>query len=188
MKKMSKNSRNILVLLLAASLAVLFSGAAFAGNYAEGEALVVLKPASGAKITRASVRSGADASRAVTVARSAGARVARTYADLSEVGNKLYMLVKSDTKTTEQLVAELSKNPDVMGVSPNYKITMRDKTPNDPEFSSSTGDGLWGIRKINAPKVWDTTTGSENIYVAVLDTGIDKEHVDLKDNIAPRLK
>lgn len=40
----------------------------------------------------------------------------------------------------------------------------------------------WEISKFNIPKLWEKTKG-ENIKVAVIDTGCDFNHHDLKDNI-----
>jgi len=40
----------------------------------------------------------------------------------------------------------------------------------------------WGIDRINAPDTWSQSTGSD-IQVAILDTGIDPKHNDLKQNI-----
>jgi subtilisin len=40
----------------------------------------------------------------------------------------------------------------------------------------------WGVDRIDADLVWGTTTGSP-IKVAVIDTGIDKDHPDLQANI-----
>ena len=40
----------------------------------------------------------------------------------------------------------------------------------------------WGLDMINAPSVWDKTMG-EGIKVAIIDTGIDVTHPDLKNNI-----
>lgn len=40
----------------------------------------------------------------------------------------------------------------------------------------------WGITKIQAPAAWDTTRGA-GVRVCVADTGIDKTHPDLVDNI-----
>lgn len=41
----------------------------------------------------------------------------------------------------------------------------------------------WGISQIDAPSAWYSSTGKD-VKVAVLDTGIDLTHPDLKDNIA----
>ncbi len=46
--------------------------------------------------------------------------------------------------------------------------------PNDPSFSAQ-----WGLTKINCPAAWDRTTGSPNVVVAVIDTGIDLDHPEL---------
>lgn len=40
----------------------------------------------------------------------------------------------------------------------------------------------WGIKAINADKVWKKTQG-EGVKIAIIDTGVDVEHPDLKDNI-----
>jgi thermitase len=37
----------------------------------------------------------------------------------------------------------------------------------------------WAIQKIMAPQAWEVTSGEANVVIAVLDTGIDKEHEDL---------
>jgi len=37
----------------------------------------------------------------------------------------------------------------------------------------------WAIPKIMAPQAWKVTSGANNVVIAVLDTGIDKEQVDL---------
>ena len=41
----------------------------------------------------------------------------------------------------------------------------------------------YGIKQINAPKLWEKGETGEGIVVAVLDTGIDLNHPDLKGNI-----
>lgn len=50
--------------------------------------------------------------------------------------------------------------------------------PNDPDFEKQ-----WGIKKIDAPQAWDITTGDENIKIAIIDTGCDLTHEDLKQRI-----
>ncbi len=52
------------------------------------------------------------------------------------------------------------------------------KAPND-----MINYDLWGMVKINATGAWETTTGSTNVVVAVIDTGIDLTHPDLVSNL-----
>ncbi len=74
--------------------------------------------------------------------------------------------------------AELYKNnPNVEIVEPNYVLRAY-ATPNDPRYGE-----LWGMERINAPEAWDVTTGSTNVVVAVIDTGIRFTHEDLAGNI-----
>ena len=39
----------------------------------------------------------------------------------------------------------------------------------------------WYYNMINIPNAWNITTGSEDIKIAVLDTGIDYNHESLKN-------
>ena len=64
--------------------------------------------------------------------------------------------------------------------------------PHDPQFieqwalqNSGQRGGKEGA-DISAPLAWATTTGSEEVVVAVLDTGVDYNHEDLKPNIWTR--
>lgn len=66
--------------------------------------------------------------------------------------------------------------------------------PDDPKFSN-----LWGLRNtgsnepkgsagvegadVNALNAWDLTKGSKKVKIAVIDTGVDYNHPDLKNNI-----
>ncbi len=59
--------------------------------------------------------------------------------------------------------------------------------PNDPFFHSKNSwgqwhDDLWGVKKIGAPAAWDLTAG-EGVTVAVVDTGLDYNHVDIAANV-----
>jgi len=51
-------------------------------------------------------------------------------------------------------------------------------TPNDPSYGS-----LWAMPKIQAPQAWSINTGSRQVIVAVVDTGVDYTHPDLVDNM-----
>jgi subtilisin family serine protease len=52
------------------------------------------------------------------------------------------------------------------------------KTPNDPDVGS-----LYGLTRLDAPSAWEFTTGSHNVVVAVVDTGVNYNHPDLSANI-----
>lgn len=49
---------------------------------------------------------------------------------------------------------------------------------NDPAISQK-----WDLNKTDAPRAWQVSTGSREIVVAVIDTGADVDHEDLKENI-----
>lgn len=53
-------------------------------------------------------------------------------------------------------------------------------TPNDPEYGKQ-----WYLSKIDVENAWRETTGSPDIVVAVLDSGVDADHEDLKDILLP---
>ncbi len=73
--------------------------------------------------------------------------------------------------------AAYEADPLVERVEPNYELRLS-LTPNDPGFNQ-----LWGMQRIRAPAAWDVTTGSQDVVVAVIDTGIRYTHEDLADNM-----
>jgi len=70
----------------------------------------------------------------------------------------------------------------IVYAEPNY-IYHASRAPNDPRFGE-----LWGLQAasdadIDAPEAWDTQTGAQNVLVAVIDTGVDYTHEDLRANV-----
>jgi thermitase len=53
-------------------------------------------------------------------------------------------------------------------------------TPNDAMYPDE-----WHLTKIEAPAAWSSTTGSNTIIVAILDTGVDGTHEDLAGKMVP---
>ena len=56
-----------------------------------------------------------------------------------------------------------------------------------PEAAPDPDPALWGfqwnIRRVHAPEAWETTTGSHDTVVAVIDTGVAWNHPDLTANL-----
>jgi subtilisin family serine protease len=72
--------------------------------------------------------------------------------------------------------AKYEENPDVLCAEPNYMFYTR-KAPDDTFYNIITNGllQLWGMKAIGAEEAWNITTGSLDIVVAVIDTGIGNE-------------
>lgn len=56
--------------------------------------------------------------------------------------------------------------------------------PAEARTNDTLYDQLWGLRRIGAQAAWEFTQG-EGVLIAVIDTGVDLEHPDLKDQLVP---
>jgi len=80
----------------------------------------------------------------------------------------------------EDTLARLRQDPNVAYAEPDYVYhAIEDTSATVPSVSSQ----LWGMEKIQAPQAWATSEGSPNVVVAVVDTGVDYNHEDLKDQV-----
>lgn len=108
-------------------------------------------------------------------------------------GQNIVVIKRPVFEIQSNVIKTLAQNPLVDIVEPNF-IYRANVIPNDPMFEQ-----LWGMRNfgqqdsqrrpgvagvdIGAEQAWDITTGSKNIVVAVIDTGIDYTHPDLVGNL-----
>lgn len=60
---------------------------------------------------------------------------------------------------------------------PNWEVKAV-ASPNDPGFSS-----LYAATQMGLPTAWDTTTGSSDVVVQIIDTGVRHDHPDLAANM-----
>lgn len=74
-------------------------------------------------------------------------------------------------------VKKWSKNPGIASFEPNQKVRIS-KSPNDPLLSNQSY-----LQQIHAEAAWDVATESDGMTIAVVDTGVDLDHPDLKDNL-----
>ncbi len=77
-------------------------------------------------------------------------------------------------------VAALQRDPRVEFAQPNY-IYRALGAPNDPLWDQQWG--MHGENGVQALSAWEHTYGCESIIVAVIDTGIDYTHEDLRANM-----
>jgi len=99
------------------------------------------------------------------------------YALKSEILQRTFCLEFSDYNNIDNIIQSLYKTGLVEYVE-KVPIETFDYTPNDPRFVDQ-----WHLIKINAEAAWTFSKGSKKIKVAVIDTGADYDHFDLKANI-----
>ncbi len=96
-----------------------------------------------------------------------------------EIVPDLYAIQLPENSNLAAILPWLFNNyKDILYAEPNY-IANFDLNSNDPYFEDGS---LWGLEKIQAPQAWDSKRESD-IIVAILDSGADPTHEDLKDNI-----
>src|SRR5918998_2471434 len=122
-------------------------------------------------------------------------------ADLRELNQDTGAALEEDLPRSDVNVVDLPRDlsvaeavrayedsPDVAYAEPNFEVQPL-ATPNDPNYKN-----LWGLNNIgqtggtsdadaDAPEAWEKTTGSPNTVVAVIDSGMDVDHPDLRDNV-----
>ncbi len=101
-----------------------------------------------------------------------------------------YLISLPNEVTPERAISRASTDDRVEYAEPNYTVYAADTVPNDPMF-----EFMWQLRNnpvneyggkrgadIGAVRAWDITTGSSDVVVAVLDTGVELTHTDLANN------
>jgi hypothetical protein len=91
-----------------------------------------------------------------------------------------------------RVLAALRRDPRVRYAEPNVRFHA-DQTPDDPSFGQlwgldNSGQAVSGVTgtpdaDIDAPEAWSVTTGSPDVTVGIIDTGVDYTHPDLAANI-----
>ena len=88
-----------------------------------------------------------------------------------------YQVVLPDDVIADEAISHLLSRGLVDDAERNYVVDL-EAVPSDSLYGQ-----LWGMRAIEAERAWDMSTGDREVVVAVIDTGIDLEHPDLRDNL-----
>ena len=127
-----------------------------------------------ASVTRVIVRFDSDASTQERADMRAAADVKR---DATLPVRGLELVDPEPGVSVSDAVADLERMDGVVYAEPDH-VVRQAAVPNDPLLSYE-----WDLSAIRAPEAWDVTTGSAQVTVGVVDTGIDAAHPDLAPNL-----
>ncbi|HJQ69656.1 MAG TPA: S8 family peptidase [Blastocatellia bacterium] len=102
-------------------------------------------------------------------------------------GGELFLFKFDPRLSVQDAIRNTLSDPRVEYAEPNYLLRPAETVPNDEFFNLMWGlanDGNAGAAgaDIGATRVWDITQGSQDVVVAVVDTGADLSHPDLAAN------
>jgi len=107
------------------------------------------------------------------------------------VGKKFSAIPAAVATLSAKDAKDLEGSDKVLAVEPNHVYSIAKKPSDKPGGGGGTTDPPpevlpWGVDRIDAEEVWadaGTPSTGEGVTVAVIDTGIDKDHPDLASNI-----
>ena len=86
-------------------------------------------------------------------------------------------VIKVPQGEKSRYITELKKTNGVLVVEPNYRVNAS-IIPNDSHWAQQ-----YELSQVQAPAVWDITTGFNNIILAVINSGLDDSHPEFNGRI-----
>ena len=84
-------------------------------------------------------------------------------------------------ESVPEAMARLSADPRVAYAEPNYYVELLSQNaPNDPLVSEQ-----WNLLEFGLPEAWAIDPGTNDVVIAVIDSGVDMLHEDLVDKVVP---
>ncbi|MCL0042741.1 S8 family serine peptidase, partial [Thermodesulfovibrionales bacterium] len=121
-----------------------------------------------------------------------GAKVVNTFYATHRKERTIQRVRLREGQTVEEALRQYRRNPLVAHAQPNYLFRMQ-TIPDDTRFSElwglhNTGQAVGGVSgiydaDIDAPEAWGITTGSPDVIIAVIDTGVNYLHPELVGNM-----
>jgi serine protease len=93
--------------------------------------------------------------------------------------NRPSLVAVPDGVSLTAMMALLNADPRVAYAEPNYYLTPLTST-DDPFL-----DGQWNLLEFGVPEAWQVETGSGNVVIAIIDSGVETTHEDLVDKMLP---
>ncbi len=91
--------------------------------------------------------------------------------------NVMVMEIPANQRSAD-FIKTLSSDKDVLFAEPDIKVELDEIEFNDPQFKDQ-----YALKKVEAQKAWDINQGSSDVVIAIVDTGVDLEHPDLKGKL-----
>lgn len=104
-----------------------------------------------------------------------------------ESKKKIYLLKLGDEQQDiYDAVEALEAYPEIEYASPNYVFEIIPPTSDDYFYEDEEADAvlnMWGLEYVKGPQAWEYCTGSPDVVIGIVDTGVDFNHPDLSDNM-----
>jgi subtilisin family serine protease len=91
--------------------------------------------------------------------------------------HNLYLVGNPSGVAVADAVRTYQRNPNVLYAEPDFVVHTDDLIPDDKLWKQQ-----WDMTKIAAPAAWITQAFSNDVVVAIIDTGVDVTHPDLTGN------
>ena len=94
-----------------------------------------------------------------------------------KISDEIILIIIAQADDFDVILNYYNNLPEVEYAEPNF-IYKASIIPTDTYYNKQ-----WYLQKIKAPEAWNYIKESQNIIIAILDSGVQTDHIDLKDNI-----